>query len=126
MGFSPSILAAVAIGGSLGAVLRYTLSVWSVSRFGDSFPWGTLLANMIGALFIGALAAQINNKVSHDLWRPFLMVGLLGGLTTFSTFSLELLSFVQRGDVLLGFGYLLVSVVLGVGLTYMGYVLVSG
>ena len=123
--FSPSMLAAVAIGGSLGAMLRYTISIWSLERFGAGFPWGTFFANMLGALLIGMLVGWLNIKIMHELWRPFLIVGLLGSLTTFSTFSLELLSFIQRGDVLLGFGYLAVSVVVGVGLTYMGYVLVS-
>lgn len=119
--FSPTILLAVALGGSIGALLRYFVSVWSAQRFGDAFPWGTLAVNLIGSLLIGLLVGWIASKNLAELWRSFLMVGLLGSLTTFSTFSLELLNFFQRGELITGVIYLLVSVVFGVGLAYLGY-----
>ncbi len=119
--FSPSILLAVALGGSLGAVIRYLVSTWSLQRFGDGFPWGTLAVNLIGAFFIGLLVGWISAREVAEWWRPLLVVGLLGSLTTFSTFSLELLNFVQRGELGLGVIYLLVSVLFCVALTYIGF-----
>ena len=118
---SPSILLAVALGGSLGAVIRYLVSTWSLQRFGDGFPWGTLAVNLIGAFFIGLLVGWISARDVAEWWRPLLVVGLLGSLTTFSTFSLELLNFVQRGELGLGVIYLLVSVLFCVALTYIGF-----
>ena len=121
LSFSPAVLLAVALGGSIGALLRYFISVWSLQRFGEAFPWGTLAVNLIGSLLIGLLVGWIASKNLGEIWRSFLMVGLLGSLTTFSTFSLELLSFFQRGEFITGGIYLFASIVFGVGLAYLGY-----
>lgn len=120
--FSPAILAAVALGGATGAVLRYMVSSWSIARFGEGFPWGTLTVNLIGSFLIGVAVALLSSRLLEgDVWRPLIVVGLLGSLTTFSTFSLEMLGFLQRGQLFTAAGYLLASVLGCVLLTYCGF-----
>lgn len=91
---------AVGVGGACGSLLRWLLSVW-LSTPAQSVPWGTLAANWIGGYAIGFLVAFFN---SHPMiapeWRLLLITGLLGGLTTFSTFSAEAMALLQRGDYL--------------------------
>ena len=116
----PSLLA-VALGGSLGAVLRYLISLWTMARFDVGFWLGTLLVNAIGALLIGVLFVLISEKaVVAAHWRPLLVVGLLGSLTTFSTFSLELVTMLQQGAIGPAIAYILASVLICVTLTWAG------
>ena len=85
---SVTTLVAVASGGAIGAILRYAISVWFVTNYSSGFPWPTLIANAIGALLIGILYVLIAEKgLVAVTWRPFLIIGLLGALTTFSSFS---------------------------------------
>jgi CrcB protein len=92
----------VALFGALGCVARYAISVWSAALLGKAFPYGTLLVNLIGALCIGFI---IEFSVKHDtfpaLWRTALTTGFMGGLTTFSTFSLETVQLVLNGNYVL-------------------------
>lgn len=88
---------AVAAGAALGAWSRWLLAL-ALNRPGQVLPWGTFVANVIGGLLIGAALAWFERHPgSADLWRPFLVTGFLGALTTFSTFSAESLALVQRG-----------------------------
>jgi len=64
---SISVLLMVAVGGSLGAVLRYLVTLWSIQKFGDGFPWGTLLVNIVGAFFVGLMIALLQD--GHCLIR---------------------------------------------------------
>ena len=79
----------VALGSALGGAARFLLAGWVGARLGESFPWGTVLVNVLGSALIGALAAQ-EEMLSPEA-RQFLMVGVLGGFTTFSSFSLQTL-----------------------------------
>lgn len=100
----------VASGGALGASLRYLLGVAAMRLFGAGFPLGTLLANLIGSCAMGAfvvLAAQ--RGLSH--MAPLVMTGLLGGFTTFSAFSLDVVTLYERGEMIAAMGYAMVSVV---------------
>lgn len=92
---------AIAIGGALGSVLRFALNEAVSARFGRAFPWGTLSINAIGSLLIGLLAILLVERweVSPAV-RLGLMVGLLGGFTTFSSFSLEVVQLLQTGALL--------------------------
>jgi fluoride exporter len=83
--YSPLSLALVALGGAVGSVLRYAVSVQGVLWFGLHFPWGTLAVNVVGSAAIGALGALPLPQEA----RLLLITGLLGGFTTFSAFSLE-------------------------------------
>ncbi|CDG35810.1 putative membrane protein [Acetivibrio thermocellus BC1] len=91
------------VGGFIGASLRYIISGLSIRVFGDSFPYGTLFVNILGGLLIGFIM-----EASVSLWpvspniRIFLTTGILGGLTTFSTFSYETISMLSDGSYLMG------------------------
>ena len=118
---SIATLLAVGLGGAVGAIARYLLSVWTLQRFDSAFPIGTLLVNAIGALLIGVLFVLISEKaILAAHWRPLLVVGLLGSLTTFSTFSLELVSYLQQGAWSIAVAYILASVIICVALTWVG------
>lgn len=114
----------VAAGGALGSVSRHWASGWIAARFGETFPWGTLLVNVSGCAVIGLLAALTapDGRWLAPVWfRPFVLVGVLGGYTTFSSFSLQTLTLAQDGDWLRAGGNVLGSVtfcLLGVWLGY--------
>ncbi len=115
------LLLTIALGGSLGAVARYLITVWGMQRFGDAFPWGTLLVNVLGAFLVGLLIALLQERVLvNAAWRPLLIVGCLGSLTTFSMFSVEMLQFIERGNWLLAVVYMFSSVCICVGLVWLG------
>lgn len=93
-GFVP--LVAIATGCAIGAVARFEISRRIVERFGDAFPWGTLAVNLSGCLLAGILLAMLDSAQA-SAWGLLLTVGLLGGYTTMSSFSLETLLLFQRG-----------------------------
>ena len=93
----------IALGSALGGMARYACSNLAVSWFGPSFPWGTLIINVVGSFvigFFGALTGPDGRLMVSGDSRQFVMVGLCGGFTTFSSFSLQTLTLVQEGDVL--------------------------
>ncbi len=94
------ILIAIALGGALGAVLRYGVSISSAAVWGTSFPYGTLIVNITGSLFIGIFYAMFQDRMVAPETRALIQIGLLGAFTTFSTFSLETLKLMEQGDVL--------------------------
>jgi len=111
----------VTCGGALGAAGRFWLGGVLLRRMGDGFPWGTLAANLIGAFLAGFIAIWLEARGPSALyWRAFLIVGLLGGLTTFSALMIECLLYSrsQRTDQMLL--YLAVSLVAGLALVWLG------
>jgi len=90
---------AVALGGALGSVARFTVVESFIRWFGDALPFGTLCVNFIGSFLIGLVFFYTVERYSMPEWRVFLMVGCLGGFTTMSSFSLELVSML-RSDML--------------------------
>lgn len=119
-----SIYLAIAVGGGLGACGRYALSLTFTKWFGSGFPWSTLLVNLLGGLAIGAIYCILQEKFAADsLLKPLLITGFLGGLTTFSTFSLEAVQLMQTGQFLLAFLYSILSVVLCVSACFLMIVL---
>src|ERR1700722_13459675 len=93
---------AVAAGGALGSLARFWLASAMTALTGPRFPWGTLLINVLGSFIIGLVAAVTLTPVRvamHPDLRVFLMVGVCGGFTTFSAFSLQTLELMQSGDV---------------------------
>lgn len=119
----------VFVGGGLGAVTRYGLSLAATRLLGPDFPWGTLGINVLGSLVMGLLAGFF---VSHDSatdWasaRLFLMTGILGGFTTFSAFSLDTLVLWDRGDMMPLAFYVLGSVMISIVALFLGYGLTKG
>lgn len=102
---------AIATGGALGAVLRYASSQQLSGWLGKSFPWATLGINVIGSLCMGLLFVLLVERAGlSSEWRAFLMVGLLGAFTTFSTFSIETLVLIEQGDWARALAYVLSSV----------------
>lgn len=103
----------VGIGAFLGANARYWVGGWAAARLGTAFPYGTFLINMSGSFAIGLLAAFFADRAFSPNLRLFLMVGFLGGYTTFSSFSYEALALFEDGAYLLGALYLFGSPVIG-------------
>lgn len=116
-----NMIIAVAAGGAMGAVGRYFVSGRLMHVLGAEFPFGTLAINVIGGLLMGVLveASALKFNIGGEL-RAFLVVGLLGGFTTFSSFSLEVVLLLERHQTLAAGAYVLASVVLSVGALFAG------
>ncbi len=115
---NPIIL--VMSGGAIGAGLRYGLSR-ALPLTGDGWPWATFTANVLGGLAMGVLAAWIlRGDNSAEPLRLFVGVGVLGGFTTFSAFSLEMMRMIERGQAGLAAGYAVASVLLALGALFAG------
>ncbi|MGV3770143.1 MAG: fluoride efflux transporter CrcB [Sphingobium phenoxybenzoativorans] len=99
-------------GGAVGATLRYHLGRLAAHLFGMNYPWGTLLANLIGGFAMGVLAGCLARSASGgEPVRLLLGVGVLGGFTTFSAFSLETFLMIERGEAMSALLYVLASVI---------------
>jgi len=118
---------AVALGGALGSVARYLVVAQMARWLGLAFPWGTLTVNVVGGLAIGLLAEAMALKwpVSPET-RLFLITGVLGGFTTFSAFSLEVVALVERGALGAALLYIVASVVLSIGAVFVGFAIIRG
>jgi CrcB protein len=112
----------IAIGGAIGALLRYIVSDLAYSYFGETFPWGTLVVNVIGSFLIGFLWQLFDQLVISANTRVFLLTGVLGAFTTFSTFSLETFNLLRDGEVKLGVINVVVSTAAGLAAVFLGFV----
>ena len=112
---------AIAFGGALGALSRYWLTV-SIERFNSTgFPLGTFVVNLLGSFLIGLLYIILAEKLSvGDQWRPVIITGFLGAMTTFSTFSLDALLLFQQGQYNTALFYVLSSVMICIFAAYVG------
>jgi CrcB protein len=118
----------VALGSIVGGVARYLVSVLFLSQFGSGFPWGTLFVNVTGSFLIGfyaALTGPDGRLFVSPRQRQFVMVGICGGYTTFSAFSLETLRLVQAGDLQAALLNLMVSVVGWMTAVWLGHALAA-
>lgn len=120
------VLLAIAVGGGLGSVLRYVVAVLVTTQAGPGFPWATLLINVTGSLAIGAIAelTQTRGIAASNAVRLFWMVGVLGGYTTFSTFSLDAVRLAADRAPLLAISYVCASALLGITAAVAGMALV--
>ncbi|HEV2079329.1 MAG TPA: fluoride efflux transporter CrcB [Allosphingosinicella sp.] len=120
----PSFLLVMA-GGAIGAGFRYNLSRVAAEQMGEAFPWGTWIANLLGGLLAGLLAGFLIGEGSQgEPLRLFLGVGVLGGFTTFSAFSLEAATMIERGDIAMAAAYAVSSVAGSVMMLFIGLWLV--
>jgi CrcB protein len=115
---------ALLAGGGIGASLRYALSVWVDQRMVSSFPWGTLLVNLIGSFLIGVLVSVFEQRgLTSPALRLFWITGVLGAFTTFSTFSLETTHLLEAGRLYLAAANVTASVVVCVLAAFGGIAL---
>lgn len=122
---SVNVIVAVAVGGAVGAVARYLMMTWVSKLFGLGFPFGTLAVNVLGSFLIGVLVEAMTLRFSAPMEvRALLAVGLLGGFTTFSTFSLDVVGLVNNGHHQHAAAYILGSVLLSIGGLVLGLRLV--
>ncbi len=112
----------IAIGGAIGALLRYLVSGWAYVWLGEGFPWGTLSVNMIGSFLIGFLWRWFDQVAIAPNTRTLIFVGGLGAFTTFSTYGLESLNLLRDGQYKLGLLNILGSNVLGILFVFLGFV----
>lgn len=122
-----STIAMVGLGGALGAIMRYCVSIGTEHALGAGFPWATIIVNVMGSLMMGILIAKLAmmEDVSNDL-KALYASGFLGAFTTFSTFSLDFVMLWQRGEMIYALGYMLASVVLSILALGLGLLLMRG
>ncbi|MGV3480587.1 MAG: fluoride efflux transporter CrcB [Sphingobium sp.] len=116
----------VMVGGALGSGARYGVGRASLAVLGPGYPWGTLTVNLAGGFAMGLLAGLVSRFVSGEEWRLLLGVGVLGGFTTFSAFSLEVANMIERGSIGTAALYAVVSVVGSVAALFIGLALARG
>jgi fluoride exporter len=116
---NPTALLSVALGGALGSIARYLAGIYVGRWLGTAFPWSTLFINVSGSFLIGALAEGFALRWNTaPATRILLVVGLCGGYTTFSTFSLDVVTLIGRGEIVAASTYAVASAVLSVAALY--------
>jgi CrcB protein len=115
---------AIAAGGAVGSVLRFWMSTWVHSFAGRSFPYGTLTVNVLGCLAMGFLFVLFVDRLSDNaVLRAGILIGVLGGFTTFSSFSIETLNLIEQGAWLKAVVNMTGSLLLCIGATWVGVIL---
>ena len=111
----------VALGGGIGAAARYGVNVWSGRVLGTEFPWHTLIVNVVGCFIMGLLTGLMAQKLNlSPEARAFLTTGILGGFTTFSAFSVDVVLLVERKAMLSAGAYVTASVMLSIAAVFAG------
>jgi CrcB protein len=110
----------VAIGGMLGAMARFGVGKAVAGTWGSALPYGTLVVNLTGSFAIGLLLTVLLDRVADPLWRLLLVTGFLGGYTTFSAYSYELIALIVSGRVTWAAAYLVASNLLGIAACFAG------
>ena len=116
----------IGVGSALGGMARYGLSGWVAHHFGETFPWGTLIVNVAGSFVIGVFATLTGPDgrwLAPSAAREFVMIGICGGYTTFSSFSLQTLSLAQGGEWFRAGANILASVALCLLAVWLGHAL---
>ncbi len=115
-----TLLLAVFLGSGFGGLLRYLFGSGMIFLVGRGFPLGTLLINVIGSFLIGVFFEIAVNSTHEALIRALVMIGILGGFTTFSTFSLDALTLLEEGKILFALLYVLGSVAISLFAVFLG------
>ena len=119
----------IAVGSALGGMARYWCSGFAARLIGETFPWGTLIVNVVGSFIIGffaTLTGPDGRLLVGTVPRQFVMVGICGGYTTFSSFSLQTLNLANDGEWLFAGANIVVSVVLCLVAVWLGHVAAGG
>jgi len=114
-------LVAIGIGGAVGSVLRFGMSTWVHTYVSRTFPYGTLAVNVLGCLAMGFLFVLFLERFADSaVWRAGILIGVLGGFTTFSSFSIETFNLLEQGEPLRAFVNVMLSVMVCLGATWIG------
>ncbi|MEJ8308961.1 fluoride efflux transporter CrcB [Agrobacterium larrymoorei] len=114
----------VAVGGAIGSVARYLVGLWATRLAGPHFPWGTLTVNVVGAFAIGLLVEMVARRFDASTeMRAFIVTGILGGFTTWSSFTLDTMVLFERGEIGLSALYLLASLLVSFAAIFAGLAL---
>lgn len=116
----------VMAGGALGSAGRYLTGRFTLSLLGPDWPWGTMTVNLLGGLLMGLLTGVLARESASEGWRLFLAIGVLGGFTTFSSFSLDTVVMIERGAIAPALGYVALSVVGSVAALFAGLSIARG
>lgn len=116
-----NMIFAVAAGGAIGATGRFLVGRFMLNLMGPGYPWGTLTVNIFGSFLIGSIVGAMATRYSlSHAWQGFLVVGVLGGFTTFSAFSLEVALMIEKHQLSQAAIYALTSVIIGVLALFAG------
>ncbi len=116
----------VGTGSFIGGAMRYLLSTYIKNMYGQTFPWGTLVVNLLGCFVFGIIFALFSKHNSTDnTFCLLLTTGICGGFTTFSTFANESVQMIQNGNIGEFIGYMATSVIVGIALIALGYWIVK-
>lgn len=115
----------VGLGSFIGGISRYVVSLFIQNKFLSTFPYGTLAVNIIGCFLIGIIYGFSERGNMNAEWRIFLATGIMGGFTTFSSFSNETVSMLRDAQYLQAFSYIFFSVIIGLAVTFAGISLIK-
>lgn len=119
------IILAVGLGSFIGGICRYMVTLFIQNKFLTTFPFGTMFVNVLGCFLIGVIYALSDRGNLSPLWRMFLATGMMGGFTTFSTFSNETVSMLRDAEYVPAFSYIAFSIVIGLAATIGGISLIK-
>lgn len=119
------MILAVGLGSFIGGISRYLITLLIQNKFLSTFPYGTLFVNISGCFLIGVVYALSDKGNMSPVWRIFLATGIMGGYTTFSSFSNETVSMLRDAEYLPAFSYVALSIILGLTATFAGISLIK-
>jgi CrcB protein len=119
------MILAVGLGSFIGGISRYLITLLIQNKFLSTFPYGTLFVNISGCFLIGVVYALSDKGNMSPVWRIFLATGIMGGYTTFSSFSNETVSMLRDAEYLPAFSYVAFSIILGLTATFAGISLIK-
>lgn len=110
----------VALGGAIGASLRYAVVKAALRFAGPGFPWGTLAVNVAGSFLMGIAAAMLLERAGGAKWAPFVLTGIFGGFTTYSAYALDTLYLIETGELAKGAAYAIGTMIFAIAALFLG------
>ena len=119
------LILAVGLGSFIGVISRYLVTLFIQNKFLSTFPYGTMFVNILGCFLIGVIYALSDKGNVSPVWRLFLATGIMGGFTTFSSFSNETISMLRDAEYVPAFSYVAFSIIIGLAATFGGISLIK-